>query len=285
MSGRVLIIEDHLGNRQTLREHFQAAGFDVAEAVDGASGIRDAIRLVPQVVLISTSLPDMPGSEVVQRLRAFTRTQHVFIMMLADEDSNQEKLSGLALGVNDFVLSPFDPDEVTLRVRNALRRANMANRTDPTTGLPAGVLVQEQLRRLLRDPEGHWALMRFRVLNLNPFREAYGFMAGEALLREVGRMLAEALAQDNVEDDFVGYGGNDDFIVITSPERAPTLQEEVLARFEEALRSHYSDLEWMRGYIELDGQQYGVAKLRVRYVTPQDGPFYDIRSLTEALAG
>ncbi|MBN1878079.1 MAG: response regulator [Anaerolineae bacterium] len=285
MDGRVLIIEDYDGNRQVLRKHFEAAGFEVAESKNGEIGVKDAIRLVPQVILVSTSLPDISGTEVARRLRAFTRTQHAFIMLLADEDSNRDKLSGLALGVNDFILSPFDPDEVTLRVRNALRRANMANRTDPTTGLPAGMLVQDQLRRLVHNAEGTWALLRFQVRNLDPFREAYGFMAGEDLLRGIARILAESLAQDNVEDDFLGYGGNDDFIVITSPKRAQELQNEVLAHFEQEVGSHYGFFEREKGYIEIEGKEYALAKLHSRCITPKDGPFYDIRSLTESLAG
>ncbi len=285
MEGRVLLIEDHVGNRQILKKHFEAAGVKVEEAETGATGIKAAVRFMPQVILISTSLPDMSGEEVAERLRTFNRTRHVFIMMIADEESHQERLSGLKIGANDFIACPFDPEEVTLRVRNALRRANMANRTDPTTGLPAGILVQDQLRDLLRDPEGNWALLRFRVRYLDPFREAYGFMAGEDLLRGVARILAESLSKDDVEADFLGYGGNDAFVVITQKERAESLQDEVKVQFAEEVGSHYGFFERMQGYVEIEGQEYPLAEIRVKCISPEDGPFYDIRSLTEAIAG
>lgn len=285
MEGRVLLIEDHVGNRQILKKHFEASDIKVEDADSGTTGIKAAIRFMPQVILISTSLPDMSGEEVAQRLRAITRTRHVFLMMIADEESHQERLSGLKLGANDFISCPFDPEEVTLRVRNALRRAHMTSRTDPTTGLPAGVLVQDQLRDLLRDPEGNWALMRFRVRHMDPFREAYGFMAGEDLLRGVARILAEALGRDDVAEDFLGYGGNDDFIVFTQKERAEALEKEVVEQFAMEVGSHYGFWERERGYLEIEGEQYPLAALRIHRITPEDGPFYDIRSLTEAIAG
>ena len=156
---------------------------------------------------------------------------------------------------------------------------------DPTTGLPAGILVQDQLRALMKDPEGSWALLRFRVRYLNPFRELYGFVAAKDLLRNVAHILAEALGSDDVSQDFLGYGGNDDFIVITTQERAPSLKDEVLARFKQEVHTHYGFMEAAAGHIEVEGKEYPLATLRVMIVTPKDGPFYDIRSLSEAIAG
>jgi len=287
VEGRILLIEDDTVNRRILRERFENAGMKVDEAADGQAGLDLANRLLPQVIITSTTLPDMRGTEVAQQLRSVTRTRHIFLMLLADEDQHQERLSGLELGVDDFVASPFDPDEVTLRVRNALRRASSTNLTDPTTGLPAGSLMQEQLRQLvMQDPEGDWALMRFRVTNLGPFREVYGFMAADDLLRGVTRILAEAFSHGASSNDFLGYGGKDDFILITEPQRAEAIEKEVRAQFEEEVGSHYGFMEREQGFIVVDGKQVGLATLRVRSVTPQgEGPFYDIRSLSEALAG
>ncbi len=285
MEGRVLIIEDLDGNRELLKKQFESEDIDVAEAITGQEGIREALRFMPQVILLSTSLPDMTGADVAERLRSFNRTQHVHLIMIADEENQQQRIDGLALGANDFVTCPFDPEEVTLRVGNALHRANMANRTDPTTGIPAGVLVQDQLRDLLRDPEGDWALMRFRVRFIDPFREAYGFMAGEEMLRGVARILAEALAADDIQEDFLGYGGNDDFIIVTGQERAATLESEVADKFAQEVGSHYNFFDRESGHITVEDQEYPLARLRSRTITPADGPFYDIRSLTEELAG
>lgn len=285
VEGRVLVVEDDAGNRALLREHMEAIDIAVTEAETGAAGIDLAARLLPQGVVISTTLPDMPGAQVVARLRGHSRTRHIYLLLLADRNERGERLSGLEVGANDFVPSPYDPDELALRVRNALRRANTSNRTDPVTGLPAGELIQDQLRQLLKAPEGSWALLRVRVLYINPFRELHGFMAAEELLRGVAHLLAEALSRDTVKDDFLGYGGKDDFIVVTEQDRVPELETEVLRQFEQEVGSHYDFRERERGYIVIGEEKVPLARLRFQRVTPADGPFYDIRSLSEALVG
>ncbi|MBN1487914.1 MAG: response regulator [Anaerolineae bacterium] len=286
MEGRILIIEDSIANSRVLQKNFTEAGAEVEVAQTGSEGFDLATRLLPQVIVLSTSLPDMPGSDLAQRLRGIKRTEHIFLLMLADEDIHSERLNVLALGANDFVASPFDPVEVTLRVGNALRRANMSNRTDPITGLPAGSLVQDQLRHLvMEDPEGSWALVRFRLLNLDPYRESYGFMAAADLLRMAARLLAEALNRDDVADDFLGYGGNDDFIIITVQSRAESLISEVVKEFNQKVGSHYKEEDLAQGFIKVDDEQAHLAQLVAHSISPKDGPFYDIRSLTEELSG
>ena len=290
MEGRVLLIEDHDGNRELLSDQFVEEGLEVAEATSGADGLKTAARFMPQVILISTSLPDMSGLEVARRLREINRTKHTFLMLFGDEDNRQERLASLEGGANDFIDSPLDPELVALRVRNAINRKNLENITDPTTGLPAGRPVHDELLSLLRAPEGDWALMHFRILRLDPFRETYGFMAGEKLLHSTARLLAEALAHDEIEtassfNDFIGYGGHDDFIIITHQKRTAALEADVRAAFTQSLAGHYGEDAYAQGYIEIDGHQQPLATLRVRCVTPADGPFYDIRSLSEAIAG
>jgi GGDEF domain-containing protein len=207
-------------------------------------------------------------------------------MMIGDEDNRDERLAALDAGANDFVTSPLDPDLVALRVRNAIQRANSENTTDPITGMPAGRRIQTELMRLVRDdPEGDWALMRFHVRNLEPFREVHGFMAGDDILRATAQILAGALGREPVEGDFIGYGGHDDFIVITEADRASELREQVQMAFNDAVGSFYGFLERERGAIEFEGEQYPLAELTEQTVVPADGPFYDIRSLTEVLAG
>jgi len=283
VEGTVLLIEDDAAKRSALSERLKAAQIEVIEAEKGGEGLSLAARCLPQAVVISTTLPDMPGSEVAKRLREVTRTQHIFLMLIADADSHGERLNGLELGADDFVAAPVDPDEVMLRVRNALRRAGTSNAVDPTTGLPAIRLVEEQLRRLLTQPEGNWALMRIHVTGLDPYRERYGHQRAAELLRDIGRMLAQALDKDTVEDDFLGFSGNDDFIIITEPQRVESLREEMTRAMESIRRRYYDDDERLAQQIVVDEESYPLVGLKVHVITPEDGPFYDVRSLSAAL--
>ncbi|MEA3308050.1 MAG: response regulator [Chloroflexota bacterium] len=285
MDGRVLIIEDNSGNCQVLQKYLGDAGMQVEVSHHGVEGLSLALQHLPQAIIVSTTLPDMSGSAVVEQLREKASTRHIFVMLLADTDVHRERLNALDIGADDFIASPFDPDEVVLRVRNALRRVNTSNLTDPITGLPAGKLIQEQLRRVIKSPEGEWALLRAHIRGLESFRESYGLQAASDFLRGMGQVIAVALSKDTVADDFLGYGGHDDFIVFTHRERIASLRATVEAQFKKEVKSHYNFKDRQRGFILIDGQRRPLAVLRVHCITPQDGPFYDIRSLSEALAG
>lgn len=284
MDGRVLIIEANTRNRNLLRRRFAEDGLEVTEATTGAEGISEAIRHIPQVILLSTTLPDLTGIDVAEKLRSLNRTKHIWLMMIGARNDRKERLSGLDTGANDFITSPIDADLIALRVRNALNRQNQENNTDPITGMPAGRRVQAILRELVRDREGDWTLMRFCIQNLDSLREVYGRTTGIKVLRETARILAEALSYAVLEDDFLGYGGRDDFIVITRQNRSSALTRQVENDFGNVINSIYTEEHRAGGRISFENQEFSLAALRIQSVTPQQGPFYDIRSLTEALS-
>jgi PleD family two-component response regulator len=268
VESRVLLIEDNEANRDLLRDRLEANGMRVIEAETGNEGLEKAAQLLPQVVVLSSTLPDITGNEVAGRLRAHSRTSHIFLLVLADEKVHRDRLESLKRGADDFVAAPFDAEEVMLRVRNALRRAD-TNVLDPTTGLPSSQLIQEQLRRLLKDPEGEWAVLRVHVGGLDAVREGAGFRAAQLILRDIVEILSQALGEF---DDFLGYSGSDTFIItIDDEERAGAVAQTITTRFNEDV---------------LEGERpSSPVHLRIRRVTPADGPFYDIRSLSEALGG
>src|SRR3989337_379499 len=116
-------------------------------------------------------LQDMDGFEVCRILRTNTRTSHVPIIFLTQKDERSDKLQGLELGADDYVTKPFDIEELQLRVQRAIQRAEQQSLTDPRSGLPAGRLIEEQLRRIIRH--GNWALIDIRLNDYEPFKEVY----------------------------------------------------------------------------------------------------------------
>jgi PleD family two-component response regulator len=83
-------------------------------------------------------------------------------------------MQGLELGADDYVTKPFDIQELRLRVRNALHRVTPSSLTNPVTGLPEGVLVDERLQECLTA--GDWGLLVVAIDNFGEFRESYGFV-------------------------------------------------------------------------------------------------------------
>jgi len=286
MEGKVAIVESDELIVKALREPLDEAGFLVEVAPMAAEALSLCRRFFPQVVLIDTQLPDGDGLEVCRRIRATTRISHIHIILLAHSLDRQLRIASLKAGANDYIVVPFDPEEVMLRVRNALRRATFDNLTDPVTGLPGTRLIQASLRNLVGN-EGDWALLALTTRYLESFEEVHGFLSGQEVLRSVAQVLAEGADRWGGPDDLIGHSGGGRFVVITTLERAGPLAENLAACFQEEVEKHYTFREREQGYVVAgegaQQRQMPLMKLDIRRTQASDGPFYDIRSLTEAL--
>jgi DNA-binding response OmpR family regulator len=116
----VLVIEDDPTTREVLRRYFTRAGLDLVEAEDGLQGLDAFARSEPGLVILDLMLPGIDGLEVCERIR---RTSDVPVMILTALGSESDRVVGLELGADDYVVKPFSPREVTLRAQRLLQRS------------------------------------------------------------------------------------------------------------------------------------------------------------------
>ncbi len=119
MSGRVLIIEDDTRIANWVRVYFERAGFSAEIAHDGQTGLHLARDLTPDLIILDLMLPRLDGVELCRILR---RESEVPIIMLTARETPAERILGLDTGADDYVVKPFDPDEVVARAQAVLRR-------------------------------------------------------------------------------------------------------------------------------------------------------------------
>jgi diguanylate cyclase (GGDEF)-like protein len=285
--GRILVVEDDVDISNMLRIYFTGQGYEVNLTGRGEDALALTREKLPSLIVLDIILPDMDGYAVCKALRTATRTSHIPIIFLTQKDERSDRIAGLELGADDYVTKPFDIEELRLRVQNALSRAERESLTDPRTGLPAGRLIEDQLRHILRSAS--WALLDLRINHFDTFKEAYGFVAGDDVLRFTAVMINQILDQSGQENDFVGHVGGDNFLIITSADRAGQVEEQVRQRFAEGVQSHYSSIDRERGHILVpsqdgQGQQAALMDLSIGLVTSEDGDFADIREITEKAA-
>jgi two-component system cell cycle response regulator DivK len=116
MKARVLLIEDNEANRYLARFLLEKNGFEVAQAFNGAEGVKLALQTPPDLILMDIEMPEMDGFEAAGRLRAAPQTAHVPIMAFTAYAHPSDRERALALGFVDYVEKPFDVNDFIRRV-------------------------------------------------------------------------------------------------------------------------------------------------------------------------
>ena len=140
----VLVVEDETKLRELLRSYFEREGMVVLSTASGSEGIGLARRGQPDLVILDLGLPDVPGEDVAQELRAFT---DVPILMLTAKASESDRIRGLELGADDYITKPFSPRELMLRAQAILRRGRAISGHNERSSFGQGCLVIDEARR------------------------------------------------------------------------------------------------------------------------------------------
>jgi DNA-binding response OmpR family regulator len=275
----ILIVEDDLDLAEMLNAYFRVQGYEVETAAWGEDAVRITQENPPDLVVLDIRLPDIDGYEVCRRIRTQRRTQAVPVIFLTEKRDRVDKLSGLELGVVDYITKPFDIQELRLRVRNALRRADQASLVNPVTNLPEGPAVDDKLGALIFS-EATWSLLLITIMGLESFRELYGFVASDDVLRAVSLMINNAVREVGNETDFIGHLAPHDFIIITDEAHLGPIRERIEVRLKQSMSYFYplKDREKAKQAMEENR-----LKLIIGQIDYHQGPFSDLETIKTAV--
>lgn len=286
--GKILVVEDDIDISNMLRIYFTGQGYEVQVAARGNDALSMTRKQPPNLIVLDIMLPDMNGYDVCRELRSTNRTMHIPIIFLTQKDDRSDKIIGLELGADDYITKPFDIEELKLRVQNAIGQVDRAKHLDPKSGLPTGRLIEDYLRGLMRSSKT-WTFMDLKITNFESFKEVYGFMAGDEVIRFCALLMNEVVDQNGTSDDYVGHPGGDNFVIITHSSDNKKLRDRLLERFNEEIKQHYSFIDRERGYMLVPDAAQGerqveLMTLSIGTVSTTTHQFADIREITELAA-
>lgn len=228
---QLLIVEDDHHLLEMLQTYLQMKDYHVFTASWGD----EALALVDQhhfdLVLLDIRLPDMNGYDICRQIRSHRQTRHLPIIFLTEKSERFNKIQGLELGVVDYITKPFDMQELQLRIRNAIKRADTPASLHPITQLPSRLILEEHLQELLNDGKGV-SLIGLRVHQLERFREHYGFVAADDVMRAISLIIRNALRSFGGQEDLAGHLQTAEYFAILTTATEP---ESILRRIEERL--------------------------------------------------
>ena len=222
-----------------LNAYFRVQGYEVLTVNWGEDGVRACQNQPPNLVILDIRLPDIDGFEVARRLRNHRKTAQIPIIFVTEKRERQDRLQGLQLQADDYITKPFDIRELLLVVRNSLARARNQPLSNAITGLPDGVLVDEALAAALVRPDSAFTVTT--IQNLSKFREVYGFVATDDLLRAISLICHDVLSEPAPVEQFMGHLRPDSFVLISSSKNLPVLKDHLRKKLEPSFEFFYSD--------------------------------------------
>jgi two-component system response regulator MprA len=178
---RVLVVDDDRAVREALRRVLTLAGYELQTAEGGAEAIELVVQSVPDAVVLDLGMPDVDGLEVCRRLRLLGN--RVPILMLTAREEVSDRVAGLDAGADDYLVKPFDVDELKARLRALLRRAG-----------PDGDPDELSFAEIRLDSARHGAAVGEMFTELT--RTEYQLL--ELLLRNPRQVLSHSLIYDRV---------------------------------------------------------------------------------------
>ncbi len=245
---RILIADDDADILDVLRLSIPEDEYEVIEARDGQEAMEKVYARPPDLLISDYMMPKIDGRALCEKLKKDILLRHMPIIMLTGKGDVKDKVKGLDAGADDYIVKPFDPEELLARIRMVLRRSQIDLDAAPLTRLPGNVSIFNEIEKRIKAKEkfavGYVDLDKFKVFN-----DKYGFTWGDRCIQTTARVVVKAVEAKGKQDDFVGHIGGDDFVIVGSVDTIDAICEQIVQEFGKTTKGLYKPEDLKKGYI------------------------------------
>ena len=256
---RVLIVDDDPSIRLICREVLELGGYQVRDAGSANTALTEARRFRPDMILLDVLMPGIDGYRTAEMIRADPAIGMAPIMFLSARGDTADKVRAFRSGAEDYMVKPFDAAELLARVGKALDRQARELGASPTTQLPGADAIQAEIERRLTVGDSSAVACYLDLDNLKAFNDYYGYAKANAVIRQTSDVIRYVVQRDGGPGDFIGHIAGDDFVFVTSADRADAVCRAICDRFDHLIRLYYDPADRERGYIETK-DRFGVQR-------------------------
>ncbi len=196
---KILVIDDDIAINELIKVNLELAGYKVYQAHDGTTGFALCKQEIPSVVVLDVMMPEVDGFTVAQRIRKNDSTKDIPIIMLTALSQLNDKVNGFNIGVDDYLVKPFEMEELQVRIRALLKRS----RQIPESASTRELLTLGEITLL---PETYSVKINDKIAKLTPIE----FDIFNLLFQNYGNMVSSA----QLLKDIWGYSPDDDIETI-----------------------------------------------------------------------
>lgn len=262
--------------------------YEVFQAVNGKEGLEKVQQIMPDLIITDYMMPVMNGREFAKALKKDILLQHIPVIMLTGKGEVKDRVEGIEAGVDDYLVKPFDPDELLARIKMILRRTERSLDANPLTHLPGNTSIIEELRKHISSKNsfavGYADLDKFKAYN-----DYYGFEKGDEVIRTLARTIIESVRSVAGETAFVGHIGGDDFVFITADDVMDKTAQKIVEEFDKKVPSFYTEEDFKAGKIvskdrQGNEQNFGLLSVSIGIVSNISQQLVHVAQIAEIAA-
>ncbi len=285
---KVLVVDDDPEVIQILKVNLAHANFDTISAQNGTEALTKAYEERPDLILLDVLLPDLDGLDVCRQLNESPQASHIPVIIISAKVDSEDRIAAIAAGAEGYITKPFAPAEVVALVDACFKRMEEDKNVNPLTRLPDRTQINNRITALIKQNK-IFAAIYVDIDYLKTFNYVYGFPQGDRAIQLLAEILREAVRLFGNPDDVAGHLDGDDFVVISTPQKARILCRRIIADFDSRVRSLYSQTDLDRGYMEYQGRFYQreqcpIMSLSIAVITNEKRAFDHYLQVTDIAA-
>lgn len=284
--GTILVADDNQAMLAAVVDTL-STNYTVITADNGLQAL-ERVAENPSIICIIMDLrmPHLDGFKTTSILKSNFNTYHIPIIILTSQLSIDDMIMAVQMGADDYMKKPCDPLELQARIIMNLRRTERDQNANPLTKLPGNATINRTILTRLNKPI---AILYIDLDNFKAYNDIYGFSAGDKLIIHTASLLALAIKNSGSPSDFLGHIGGDDFIIVSTPEKAEMLAENICTRFDHAVLSFYRPEDQAeKKIITTDrlgiARDFPLASLAIAIVTNEKRPLTSLPEIAQIAA-
>lgn len=248
-SKRILVGNGDVLNANLLVYSLEKEGFDTLCAYSAEEILEKVYNVYPDLILLNVSLPDILVTNVCRRLKNDPRSTYIPIIIFGAKNTDEE-IKILESGADGYISKIFDTKKVVSQINTYLRRTDHEKSLDPLTGLPGNFFIKQEIKKRINQQE-KFALIYPDLDNLKAFNKAYGFFQGDEAIKLTAKIINETIKKIGNPTDFIGHGGGDEFVIVTSVDKVDSICHPIISAFDKEIKSLYLPDDLRQGYITI----------------------------------
>lgn len=245
---KILVVDDSELFQETIKSVLLLANFDVITASNGKEGLDRIYKDSPDLIILDCVMPEMDGYEVAKAMREDPVLMSKPVIMLTGKDTEYDEIKGLALGIDDYIIKPFNPSVLIARVNAILQRKQQSMSANPLTFLSGNTVIKAEAEKRISN-NLPFAMIYIDLTNFKSFNDKYGFQRGDEVIKSTANILIRSVRECGQKGDFIGHIGGDDFIVLTTPEIYEKVAQRIIDLFDGSIIDFYDPEDRKQGYI------------------------------------